>query len=118
MTLTLGPVIGQIGGGGVEEIPVSMSGGGNQDVVYPLATVDARDGAWVIVTGDMSPGATGGATRPHLRVGTVTHTDPAGALGGDAVGLASYTSGQVQLSVISRASASTSFSGTVYVIRL
>ena len=117
MTLQLGPVIGKVGGAQLEEIPVSMSGGGN-GTVYPLATVDAGDGALVTVTGLMSAPTTSSASRPHLTVGENAHTEPARELTNGGWGLTTLATGAVQVAVLSRSPLSISFNGTVYVVRL
>ena len=118
MALELGPVIGSIGGGGVEEIPVSMSGGGN-GTVYPLTTVDVGDGAIVLVLGTMDPASTGGSFRPHLQIGSYTHQEPHTYLTGPTgPGVGVMATGSVQIAVLSRDSRSTTFDGTVYVARL
>ena len=123
MALELGPVIGSIGGGGgVEEIPVSMSGGGGTTsgpTVYPLTTVDAGDGAIVLVLGTMDPASTGGSFRPHLQIGSYTHQEPHTYLTGPTgSGVGVMATGSVQIAVLSRDSRSTTFDGTVYVARL
>ena len=125
MALQLGPVIGQIGGGGVEEIPVSMNGNGGSSsspVPYLLTTVDAGAGALISVDGTMAPGATTSSSRPQLQIGSYVHVDPASILVGDEGGLSARVSGTVQVQVLSRtgqgAFGMTSFTGTVYVAHL
>lgn len=106
------------GGAEVEEIPVSMSGGGTT-TVYPLTTVDAGAGAIVFVAGTMTPGSTLSAGRPHLRIGSHTHEEPHVQLSGPAgLGLGVRGTGSVQVAVLSRSVGTTSFTGTVYVARL
>ena len=106
------------GGAEVEEIPVSMSGGGS-DTVYPLATVDAGAGAIVFVAGTMTPGSTLTAGRPHLRIGSHTHQEPYFILTGPAgLGIGARATGSVQVAVLSRTTGTTTFTGTVYVARL
>ena len=100
------------GGAEVEEIPVSMSGGGNGNV-YPLTTVDAGTGAWVWVEGALSPGAGGTITSPQLQVGNRIY-----AVNGDRAGGGGYFTGTVTVSVNSRTSGTTTFDGTVYVTRM
>lgn len=118
MTLQLGPVIGKVGGAQLEEIPVSMSGAGN-GTVYPLTTVDAGDGAIILVAGSLSPGATSAASRPHLQLGTHTHIEPHTQLDGRAeLGIGALVTGTAQVAVLSRSFGTTSFTGTVYVARL
>ena len=98
-------------GGSVEEIPVSMSGNGTN--TYPLTTVDAGDGAWVWVDGDLNPGAGGSVTSPQLQVGNLIY-----AVNGDRAGGGGYFTGTVQIDIRSRTSGTTTFDGTVYVIRV
>ena len=115
MALQLGPVIGSIGGGGVEEIPVSMSGGGS-GTVYPLTTVDAGDGAVFLMLGTMAPGSTGAASRPHLQIGSYTHESPHEQLTGPAKpGIGMVVTGTVEVSILIRSGLTSSFTGTVYV---
>ena len=120
MALELGPVIGSIGGGGgVEEIPVSMSGEGT-NTVYPLTTVDAGDGSFIVVTGLMVPTSTSIPQRPHLHIGSYVHTEPHIHLQGDAEGLriCAFVTGTVEVSVMSRRAIGVStFDGTVRVVR-
>ena len=109
-------------GGGVDEIPVSMSGGGGTSSnpnVYPLATVDAGDGAIVLVSGTMNPAFTTTAGRPHLQIGSYTHESPHTELTGPAgTGLGMVVTGTVEVSILSRVNAATTFDGTVYVARV
>lgn len=118
MTLQLGPVIGQIGGTSVDEIPVSMNGGGS-GTVYPLTTVNAGPGAFIAVGGTLSTSSFD-AYKAYLRVGTLTFENANILLtslsaiprpGG-------YFTGIVQVAIVSRTSSATSFTGTVYVARL
>ena len=105
-------------GGGVEEIPVSMSGGGN-GTVYPLTTVDAGDGAIVLVLGTLDPGSTLSGSRPHLQIGSHTHESPHIELTGPAeFGFGVVVTGTVEVSILSRGNNTTSFTGTVYVAHL
>ena len=99
-------------GGAVEEIPVSMSGGG-RDTVYPLTTVDAGGGAWVWAEGAISPGSTGATSAPQLRVGSRAYT-----ASGDRTGGGGYFTGTVQIDILSRYPSTNSFTGTVYVTRM
>ena len=119
MALELGPVIGTIGGGGgIEEIPVSMSGSGS-GTVYPLTTVDAGDGAIVLVSGTMDTANTGAANRPHLKIGSYTNESPHAALTGpEKPGIGMVVTGTVEVSILSRFYLETSFAGTVYVAHL
>lgn len=121
MTLSLGPVIGTLGGG-VEEIPVSMSGGGGSGpspTVYPLTTVDAGDGAVVLVLGTMDPGSASLYNRPHLQIGSYTFESPHEQLTGPAgPGIGVFVTGTVEISILSRVNSTTSFTGTVYVAHL
>lgn len=121
MTLQLGPVIGKVGGAQVEEIPVSMSGGGGSSSnpnVYPLVTVDAGDGAFVLVAGTVSGGSAYEVQRPHLQIGAHINTDPRTQLTGtDGLGAWAKATGTVQVAILSRTSSTTSFTGTVYVAR-
>lgn len=106
------------GGAEVEEIPVSMSGGG-VNTTYPLTTVDAGDGAVVLVLGTMNPGNTTSTLRPHLQIGSVTHGEPHTYLTGPTgPGVGIWAMGSAQIAILSRSSASTTFDGTVYVIRM
>ena len=106
------------GGAEVEEIPVSMSGGGN-GVTYPLTTVDAGDGAVVLVLGTLDPGSTLVGSRPHLQIGSYTHESPHIELTGPAeFGFGVVVTGTVEVSILSRGSNTTSFTGTVYAARL
>ena len=110
------------GGAEVEEIPVSMSGSGgaaSSPTVYPLATVDAGDGATIVLTGTLNPGSTSTNGRPHVRIGTLVHSDPSPLLiGPGAVGVGGFFTGVVDVSVLSRTLAVSSFTGTVYVTRV
>ena len=106
------------GGAEVEEIPVSMSGGGN-GTVYPLATVDAGAGAIILVAGTMSPGSTNSSNRPHLLLGSITQEWPHPQLTGpDGPGVGVLTSGSVAVGIRSRTTTSTTFTGTLYVVRV
>ena len=109
------------GGAEVEEVPVSMNGGGGSSsnpTAYPLATVDAGDGAIILVVGTMTPGNTIVSVRPHLQVGSRTHEEPHTYLTGPAgLGIGIRATGSVQVAVLSRTSSATSFTGTVYVAR-
>lgn len=123
MALELGPVIGTVGGGGgVEEIPVFMSGGGgtgSYPTAYPLTTFDAGDGAVVLVVGTMDPGSTSGAGKPHLQIDSYTHESPHNQLTGpEGAGIGLVVTGTVEVSILSRTSWPTSFTGTVYVAHL
>ncbi|MCD2263684.1 hypothetical protein K3888_13340 [Dietzia aurantiaca] len=118
MTLTLGPVIGQVGGGEVEEIPVSMSGaGGVNPVTYPLTTVDAGSGSLIVVAGALD-GPTTTASRPHLRVGTVEHDNARSTLAGPTTAIITNATGTAQIAIVARNSTVVTFTGTVYVARL
>lgn len=118
MTLTLGPVIGKVGGAQVEEIPVSMNGGGS-GTVYPLTTVDAGAGAFIAVGGTLSTSSFD-AYRAYLRVGTLTFESASILLTGPSAipRPGGYFTGIVQVAILSRTSSATSFTGTVYVARL
>lgn len=107
------------GGVEVEEIPVSMSGGGN-GTVYPLTTVDAGDGALILVIGMLAPANTSTSSRPHLQIGSYTHSEPNAYLNGPTgMGVGGLFTGVVQISIISRYVIGTStFDGTVYVTRM
>lgn len=107
-------------GGGVEEIPVSMSGGGggpSSPTAYPLTTVDAGDGAFIAVGGTMS---TTSLNPAHLDIGGIAFADARVLLTGPAVipRPAGYVTGTVSVAVLSRNSSATTFTGTVYVYRL
>lgn len=118
MTLQLGPVIGKVGGAQLEEIPVSMSGGGN-GTVHPLATVDAGDESFILVAGTMAPGRSAEPYRPHLQIGDYTIDDPHLHLTGpDGQVIGVRASGTVALAVRTRISNAAIFSGTVYVARM
>ena len=119
MALQLGPVIGTVGGGGGgEEIPVSMSGGGS-GTVYPLTTVDAGDGAIVLVLGAIDAESTGSTNRPHLQIGPYTHKSPHTELTSHAEpGIGMVVTGTVEVSILNRSNLTTSFTGTVYVAHL
>ena len=110
------------GGAEVEEIPVSMSGGGgiaSNPTAYPLTTVDAGDGAVILVIGTMDPGSTSSAYRPHLQIGSYTHVSPHTELTGPAgTGIGMVVTGTVEVSILSRTTVTTSFTGTVYAARL
>ena len=99
------------GGAEVEEIPVSMSGGGT--ATYPLATVDAGDGAWVWVDGALSAGSGSSTTSPILNVG-----DRPYSVNGARAGGGGYFTGAVTVAIQSRNFNPTTFTGTVYVARL
>src|SRR5699024_5694981 len=101
-----------------EEIPVSMSGSGN-GTVYPLATVDAGDGAIILVLGTLDAASTSVYARPHLQIGSYTHESPHEQLTGPAEpGIGMVVAGTVEVSILSRSSSTTSFTGTVYVAHL
>lgn len=106
----------------MEEIPVSMSGGGGSSsspTVYPLTTVDAGAGAFILVAGTMAGGSTYEVQRPHLQIGIHINTDPRTQLTGpDGLGAWAKATGTVQVAILSRTSSATSFTGTVYVARL
>lgn len=112
-------VMGAGGAGGsveVEEIPVSMSGGGGSSsnpTNFPLATVDAGAGAWVWADGALSPGATGLSAAPQLLVGDRAYT-----VTGNRAGGGGWFTGTVGVSVQSRSSSTTTFTGAVYVTRM
>lgn len=108
----LGPVIGKIGGAEVEEIPVAMSGTGiNQS--FPLATVDAGDGALVLVAGDSSTAPSGQWSSTLVIGSRETELDGAGHYGGGG-----HSTGAVDIRIISgHNSATTDFAGNVFVIR-
>lgn len=104
------------GGVEVEEIPVSMNGGGGSSAnptVYTLTTVNAGTGAWVWTEGAITTPSTTGTGLPQLRVGSRIYT-----LGQDRAAGGGYFTGTVNVAVLSRTYGSTTFSGTVYVIRL
>ena len=109
-------------GGSVEEIPVSMSGSGGSSsnpTAHPLTTVDAGDGATIVLTGTLDPASTSTNGRPHVQIGTLIHSDPSPFLiGPGAVGVGGFFTGVVDVSVLSRTLTTTSFTGTVYVARL
>ena len=116
MAFTTEFVMGAVGS--VEEIPVSMSGGDSGNT-YPLATVDAGDGAIILVAGTMSPGSTNSSNRPHLLFGSITQEWPHPQLTGpDGPGVGVLASGSVAVEIRSRTASSTTFTGTVYVARL
>ena len=97
------------GGAEVEEIPVSMSGGGN-GTVYPLTTVDAGGGAWVWVEGEKT-----GSGSPTLTVGAKSY----GVGGGTTrAGGGGYFTGNVACSITTSGFAANTFSGKVYVTRV
>src|SRR5699024_9977287 len=100
-----------------EEIPVSMSGSGS-GTVYPLATVDAGDGAIILVSGTMdTPSAA--TTRPHLAIGTYTHASPhTDRTGAAETGIGTVVTGTVEVSILLRSALTSSFTGTVYVAHL
>ena len=112
MAFTTEFVMGAGGAVEVEEIPVSMSGGGSGNV-YPLTTVDAGTGAWVWVEGALDPAATTLSGIPHLQVGSRTYPGI-----GDRIGGGGYFTGTVNVSMLSRTFASTTFTGKVYVTRM
>lgn len=110
-------------GGSVEEIPVSMSGGGgtaSSPTVYPLATVDAGAGALIAVGGTLTPGTTSSAYEPQLTVGGLTFASPRLLLTGPDASPrpGGLLTGTVQIAILSRTSGTTTFTGTVYVVRL
>lgn len=109
------------GGAEVEEIPVSMSGGGGSSstpTVYPLATVDAGSGALVIVSGSLEGTATTTASRPHLKVGTVEYDNARNTLSGPATAIITNVTGTAQVAILARNTANVTFTGTVYMVRL
>ena len=116
MALELGPVIGKVGGAQLEEIPVSMSGPGS-DEDYPLTTVDAGDGAAIVVIGTMEPGHTSSTSRPHLLMGSYTHEEPYPFLTGpEGIGVGGFFTGTIEIIVCSRSRLNvTTFDGIVYV---
>ena len=97
------------GGAEVEEIPVSMSGSGN-GTVYPLATVDAGDGAWVWVDGTKS-----GGNEFSLNIGDKSFRLASTSTRFGGVG---YVTGSVPVSVTTHSFNSVTCTGTVYVIRV
>ena len=109
MAFTTEFVMGAGGAVEVEEIPVSMSGGGIGNV-YPLTAVNADSGAWVWVDG-----ARTGNGLLTLRVGSLEYraANDSARMGGGG-----YFSGTVQIDALSRISTTSSFTGTVYVIRV
>lgn len=111
-------VMGAGGSVEVEEIPVSMSGSGN-GTMYPLTTVDAGGGAWIVITGMMVPAGTGNS-RPYLHVGSEVCDSPHAVLTGSAnLGIGALATGTVAISIQSRALAgTTTFTGKVHVVRL
>lgn len=115
MAFTTEFVLGAGGSVEVEEIPVSMSGGGGSSStpnVYPLTTVSAGTGAWVWVEG--APSVPGGALNPpQLRVGDRLYT-----LGQDRGGGGGYFTGTVNVAVLSRTFGTTTFTGKVYITRV
>ena len=116
MAFTTEFVLGAGGSVEVEEITVSMSGGGGNSTnpnVYPLTTVSAGAGAWVWVDGALNVPNTTTTSLPQLRVGNLTYT-----LVGDRGGGGGYFTGTVNVAVLSRTFSSTTFTGTVYVIRV
>lgn len=116
MALELGPIIGKVGGGGVEEIPVSMSGGGNGKL-YPLTTVDAGDGAIILVVGTLDGAWSTSNNRPHLQIGNLTSTGPSETLiGPEGLGIGGRFTGSVTIAILSRYSFDTTFTGVVRVI--
>lgn len=111
-------VMGAGGAVEVEEIPVSMSGGG-YNTNYPLTTVNAGVRAIVFVSGTMVPAHTSTSYTPHLIIGSYTHESPRDHLTGPTgLGIVTTATGSVQVSVRSRYSSTTTFTGTVYVVRL
>ena len=105
-------VMGAGGAVEVEEIPVSMNGGGN-GTVYPLTTVNAGAGAWVWTEGAITAPNITGAGLPQLQVGDRIYT-----LGQDRAGGGGYFTGTVNVAIRSRTFASTTFDGKVYVTRM
>ena len=97
------------GGAEVEEIPVSMSGSGN-GTVYPLATVDAGGGAWVMLDGPKT-----GSTPVSVNIGSMTVRMDAAST--RLCGVA-YASGTVPISVTTHGFSTVNFTGTVYVTRM
>ena len=97
------------GGAEVEEIPVSMSGGGAGNV-YPLTTVDAGAGAWVWVEGEKV-----GNSACTLTVGGKSY---AGASAPTRAGGGGYFIGNVACSVTTIGFSNVTFSGKVYVTRM
>lgn len=100
------------GGAEIEEIPVSMSGGGHGNV-YPLTTVDAGAGAWVWVSGTINSASTGSAGAPQIQVGPHLFTVPYSPAAGGG-----YVTGSAAVAIVSRHFNTTTFTGTVYVYRL
>lgn len=116
MAFTTEFVMGAGGAVEVEEIPVSMSGGGGSaagPTVYPLTTVNAGTGAWVWVDGALNAPATTQTGLPQLQVGNRVYT-----LGMDRAGGGGYFTGTVNVAIRSRTFAPTSFTGKVYVTRV
>lgn len=100
------------GGAQVEEVPVSMNGGGT-GTAYPLTTVNAGTGAWVWVEGALVPPSTTSNSSPQLQVGSRTYPGI-----GDRIGGGGYFTGTVNVSVLSRTFSATTFTGKVYVTRM
>ena len=109
MAFTTEFVMGAGGSVDVEEIPVSMSGSG-QNTVHPLTTVDAGSGAWVWVEGQR-----GGGSSLTLQVGAKSYATDTGTT---RAGGGGYFIGNVACSITTRGFSVTTFTGTVYVTRL
>ena len=111
--LALGPVIGKLGGGGVEvyEIPVDFTSP-SATVVHHVVDVPVPEGvtARVMVVGTSESGI--GYATPYLRIGGATVADAVQAFAGERV-----VTGPTVVEVNRRATSSNydpSFVGTVY----
>ena len=112
--LVLGPVIGRIGGGGVEvsEIPVNFTSPSGQGTYHVVdVPIPAGVTAHVVVVGVSGVTSTGYGL-PYLRIGGVTVAYPVQAFAGEMV-----VTGPTAVEVDRRATGPNydpSFSGTVY----
>lgn len=103
------------GGAEVEEIPVSMSGTGN-GTVHSLTTVDAGAGAIVVVAGTLASSST---TKPDLHIGSSVYASPVTHLTGPQFGVVDKFTGSIAVSIRTRSGVgTTTFNGTVYVVRM
>ena len=109
MAFTTEFVMGAGGSVEVEEIPVSMSGGGN-GTVYPLTTVNAGTGAWVWVDGEKT-----GTPSPTLNVGAKSYAIAGGTT---RAGGGGHFTGNVAVSVTTSSFTTISLAGTVHVTRM
>ena len=110
-------IIGKLGGGDVETIPVeAVNSGGRGDTI--LHTVHVPDGeSWLIAAiGDMSPAATGASSAPDLMVGDIK-TNRYNTQ--NRMTVAGIHTGTVDVKMVKNSGSGTdSFTGHVYTVKM